>query len=158
MHGQTLKDIESRLEELIDPLAVDAGLRLISVEVERRGKKLVVTVCLDREGGIDVDTCAQMSEEISRYLDVEDVISDSYNLVVESPGLQRILRKPREFGCFLGREVEIVLRQAFEGRQKMKGRLIAADDEGITVIVDDEELVFPYQALKKTRLYFEAPW
>lgn len=158
MHGQTLKDIESRLEELIDPLVVDAGLRLVSVEVERRGKKLVVTVCLDREGGIDVDTCAQMSEEISSYLDVEDVISDSYNLVVESPGLQRILRKPREFGCFLGREVEIVLRQAFEGRQKMKGRLIAADDEGITVIVDDEELVFPYQALKKTRLYFEAPW
>ncbi len=158
MHGQALKDIENRLEELIDPLAAEAGLRLVSVEVERRGKKLVLTVCLDREGGIDVDTCAQMSEEISRYLDVEDVISDSYNLVVESPGLQRVLRKPREFGCFLGREVEIVLRQAFEGRQKMRGRLIAADDEGITVVVDDEELVFPYQALKKTKLYFEAPW
>ena len=158
MHGQALKDIENMLEELIDPLATEAGLRLVSVEVERRGKKLVLTVCLDREGGIDVDTCAQMSEEISRYLDVEDVISDSYNLVVESPGLQRVLRKPREFGCFLGREVEIVLRQAFEGRQKMRGRLIAADEESITVIVDDEELVFPYQALKKTRLYFEAPW
>ena len=158
MHGQALKDIENMLEELIDPLATEAGLRLVSVEVERRGKKLVLTVCLDREGGIDVDTCAQMSEEISRYLDVEDVISDSYNLVVESPGLQRVLRKPREFGCFLGREVEIVLRQAFEGRQKMRGRLIAADEESITVIVDDEELVFPYQALKKTRLHFEAPW
>ena len=158
MHGQALKDIENMLEELIDPLATEAGLRLVSVEVERRGKKLVLTVCLDREGGIDVDTCAQMSEEISRYLDVEDVISDSYNLVVESPGLQRVLRKPREFGWFLGREVEIVLRQAFEGRQKMRGRLIAADEESITVIVDDEELVFPYQALKKTRLHFEAPW
>lgn len=158
MHGQALKDIENLLEGVIDPMVEDAGLRLVSVDVERRGKRLVVTVCLDREGGIDVDTCAQMSEEISRHLDVEDVISESYNLVVESPGLQRVLRKPREYRCFLGREVEIVLRQAFEGRQKMRGKLVTADDDGITVVVDGEELVFPYQALKKTKLYFEAPW
>lgn len=158
MHGQTLKDTENMLEGVIDPLVDDAGLRLICVDVERRGKRLVVTICLDREGGIDVDACAQMSEEISRFLDVEDVIDERYNLVVESPGLQRILRKPREYRCFLGREVEIVLRQAFEGRQKMRGRLVAADDDGITVIVDGEELVLPYQALKKTKLYFEAPW
>jgi ribosome maturation factor RimP len=158
MHVQPLKDIESLLEETIDPLVADAGLRLVSVDVERRGKRLVVTVCLDREGGIDVDTCAGMSEEISRHLDVEDVISESYNLEVESPGLQRVLRKPREFHAFVGREVEIVLRQAFEGRQKIRGRLKGADEEGITVFVDGEEMSFPYQALKKTKLYFDAPW
>ena len=158
MHGQALKDIENLLEGLIDPLTADAGLRLVSVDVERRGKRLVVTVCLDREGGIGVDTCADMSEQISRYLDVEDVISESFNLEVESPGLQRVLRKPREFRCFLGREVEIVLRQAFEGRQKIRGRLKAADEEGITVFTEGEEIIFPYQALKKTKLYFDAPW
>lgn len=158
MHRQPLKDIESHLEEMIDPLVADAGLNLVSVDVERRGKRLVVTVCLDRAGGIDVDTCAEMSEEISRFLDVEDIISESYNLEVESPGLQRVLRKPREFRCFTGREVEIVLRQAFEGRQKVRGRLKAADDEGITVVTEGEEIAFPYQALKKTKLYFEPPW
>lgn len=158
MSEGALREMEDRLEELIEPVVVDAGLRLISVEIERRGRKLVVTVCLDRAGGINVDTCAEMSEEISRYIDVEDLISESYNLVVESPGLQRVLRKPREFRAFLGREVEIVLRQAFEGRQKMRGKLIGADEEGIAVVVDEEELTFPYQALKKTRLYFESPW
>jgi ribosome maturation factor RimP len=158
MPGQPLKDTEALLEELIDPVVAGAGLRLVSVDVERRGKRLVVTVCLDREGGIDVDTCAEMSEEISRYLDVEDIISESYNLEVESPGLQRILRKPREFRCFIGREVEIVLRQAFEGRQKIQGRLKAADEMGITVFADGEEITFPYQALKKTKLHFNAPW
>jgi ribosome maturation factor RimP len=136
----------------------DAGLRLVSVDVERRGKKLVVTICLDREGGIDVDTCAEMSEEISRHIDVEDIFSESYNLEVESPGLQRVLRKPREYRCFLGREVEIVLRQAFEGRQKIRGRLKKADEEGITVFTEGEEIIFPYEALKKTRLYFDSPW
>ncbi len=158
MHGQTLKEIEDRLEALIDPLIAEAGLRLVSVEVERRGRRLVVTACLDREGGIDVDACAEMSEEISRYLDVEDIISESYSLEVESPGLQRVLRKPREFKCFLGREVEVLLRQSFEGRQKMRGRLVSADEEGMTLFVDGEEIAFPYQALKKTRLYFDSPW
>jgi ribosome maturation factor RimP len=150
--------METRLEELIDPLIVEAGLRLVCVDIERRGKRLVVTVCLDRAGGIDIDTCAEMSEEIGRYIDVEGLIEESYILEVESPGLQRVLRKPREFLCFLGKEVEIVLRQAFESRQKMRGTLLSADEEGITVKVDGEEFIFPYEALKKTRLYFEAPW
>jgi len=158
MQSDVMKEMESSLEDLIEPMVEETGLRLVSVDIARQGKRLVVTVCLDREGGIDVNTCAEMSEEISRYIDVEDLIEDRYTLEVASPGLQRILRKPREYRCFLGREVEVLLRQPFEGRQKMLGKLIAADDEGMTVIVDDEEITFPYQALKKTRLYFKPPW
>jgi ribosome maturation factor RimP len=158
MQSDVMKEMESSLEDLIEPMVEETGLRLVSVDIARQGKRLVVTVCLDREGGIDVNTCAEMSEEISRYIDVEDLIEDKYTLEVASPGLQRILRKPREYRCFLGREVEVLLRQPFEGRQKMLGKLIAADDEGMTVIVDDEEITFPYQALKKTRLYFKPPW
>lgn len=158
MQSDVMREMESSLEDLVEPMVEEAGLRLVSVDVAQQGKRLVVTVCLDREGGIDVDTCAEMSEEISRYIDVEDLIENKYILEVASPGLQRILRKPREYRCFLGREVEVLLRQPFEGRQKMLGKLIAADDEGMTVIVDDEEITFPYQALKKTRLYFKPPW
>ncbi len=158
MSESALKELETRLEGLIEPLVEEAGLCLVSVDIERRGRRLVVTVCLDRPGGINVDTCAEMSEEISRRIDVEDLFPESYNLEVESPGLQRVLRKPREYRAFLGREVEIVLRQAFEGRQKMRGKLVRADEEGMSVIVDGEDLTFPYLALKKTRLYFESPW
>ncbi|MDI6872906.1 MAG: ribosome maturation factor RimP [Actinomycetota bacterium] len=158
MHASPFEEMEERLEDIIEPCLEGSGVRLISVFVERRGRRLVVTVCLDREGGIDVDTCAEMSEVIGRHLDVEGIIQESYNLEVESPGLQRVLRKPREFRSFRGREVELLLRQPFEGRQKLRGLLLEADEEGITVRVDDEELVFPYQALKRTRLYFEPPW
>ena len=158
MQSDVMKEMESSLEDLIEPMVEETGLRLVSVDIARQGKRLVVTVCLDQEGGIDVNTCAEMSEEISRYIDVEELIEDRYTLEVASPGLQRILRKPREYRCFLDREVEVLLRQPFEGRQKMLGKLIAADDEGMTVIVDEEEITFPYQALKKTRLYFKPPW
>ncbi len=158
MHASPFAEMEERLEGLIEERLRDSGVRLVSVYVERRGRKLVVTVCLDREGGIDVDTCAEMSEMISRYLDVEDIIEESYILEVESPGLQRVLRKPREFRSFLGREVEVLLRQSFEGRQKFRGRLVDADTQGMTVLVDGEEIAFPYEALKKTRLHFSPPW
>lgn len=158
MHASPFEELEERLEGIIEPCLEGSGVRLVSVFVERRGRRLVVTVCLDREGGIDVDACAEMSEIIGRHLDVEDVIQDSYTLEVESPGLQRVLRKPREFRSFRGREVELLLRQSFEGRQKLRGYLLDADEEGVTVKVDDEELVFPYRAIKRTRLYFEAPW
>lgn len=158
LHISPFAEMEDRLEGLIEDRISGSGVRLVSVCVERRGRKLVVTVCLDREGGIDVDTCAEMSELISRHLDVEGVLEESYILEVESPGLQRVLRKPREFRSFVGREVEVLLRQSFEGKQKLCGRLTDADAEKVTVIVDGEEIVFPYEALKKTRLYFESPW
>ncbi|MBC7248553.1 MAG: ribosome maturation factor RimP [Actinobacteria bacterium] len=158
MHASPFAQMEEHLEGLIEDCLRESDVRLVSVYVERRGRRLVVTVCLDREGGIDVDTCAEMSEVIGRHLDVENVIEESYNLEVESPGLQRVLRKPREFRSFLGRDVEVVLRQAFEGRQKLCGRLVDADEEKVTVKVDDEEIVFPYEALKKTRLHFASPW
>lgn len=158
MHNSPFAELEERLETMIEPCIEGSGVRLISVFVERRGRRLVVSVCLDREGGIDVDTCAEMSELIGRYLDVEGIIEESYNLEVESPGLQRVLRKPREFRSFRGREVEVLLRQSYEGRQKLRGLLMDADDSGITVKVDEEEITFPYRALKKTRLYFEPPW
>ncbi len=158
MHVSPFTQMEERLEGLIESCLEGSAIRLVSVYVERRGRRLVVTVCLDREGGIDVDTCAEMSEVIGRHLNVENVIEESYNLEVESPGLQRVLRKPREFRSFLGREVEVLLRQTFEGKQKLCGRLVDADAEKVKVIVDGEELVFPYEALKKTRLHFEPPW
>jgi ribosome maturation factor RimP len=151
-------ELEERLEELVEPLAEAEGLRLVSVTVNRQGKRLIVTVCLDRDGGIDIDTCAYMSEEIGRHLDVEDVIEESYNLEVSSPGLSRVLRKPREFRCFLGREVEVLLRRPFEGRQKLLGKLVDADNQGMTVLVDGEEFSFPYQALKRTKLHCSLPW
>lgn len=158
MQGQTLKEMEESIEILIEPLVEEEDLYLVSVDIVRHGRRLVITVCLDCEGGIDVSKCAEMSEEISKYLDVEELIEERYNLEVTSPGLQRVLRKPREYRCFLGREVEVILRQPFEGRQKMIGKLVAADDDGLAVIVDEEEISFPYSALKKTRLYFKSPW
>ncbi len=149
------EEVEVKVEELIEPLVVEEGLKLVSIEVQRRGRKLILSVFLDREGGIDLETCSRMNEEIGRYLDVEDIIQERYDLEVCSPGLDRVLKKTREYAAFIGRNIEMWLKQPFEGRRKFDGVLKGADDKGITMLVDGEEMAFDFEAIAKAKLVFD---
>ncbi len=149
------EEVELKVEELIEPLVAEEGLKLVSIEVQRRGRKLILSVFLDREGGIDLETCSRMNEEIGRYLDVEDIIQERYDLEVCSPGLDRVLKKPREYRAFTGRRMEVWLKQPFEGKRKFEGVLKSADEEGIAVLVDGEEMAFGFEAIAKGKLVFD---
>ncbi len=149
------EEAEIKVEQLIEPLIVEAGLRLVSIDVQRRGRKLVLSVYLDRDGGIDLETCSQMNEEIGRYLDVEDVIQERYDLEVCSPGLDRVLKKPREYAAFKGRKIELWLKQPFEGRRKFEGVIVSASAEGVSIRVEGEEMAFDFEAIAKGKLVFD---
>ncbi len=149
------RELEERIERLIEPLVRGEGLKLVAVEAQRRGRKMLVSVCLDRDGGIDLDTCSRMSEEIGRYMDVEDPVEGSYDLEVCSPGLERVLKKPREFECFCGRRIAVWLKQPYEGRRRIEGLLAAASPEGIMLVSEGEELRLSHDALAKARLVFD---
>jgi ribosome maturation factor RimP len=153
------EELEEKLEEIIEPIVRDEGASLVSVLVSRRGRRLVVKVCLDREGGIDIDTCADLSEEIGRHMDVLDLIDEGYDLEVSSPGVDRVLQKPREYRHFRGREVEVTLRQPYRGEYKLLGILADSDDEGMVLqLPEGEKVSFPYQMVKKTKLHAVLPW
>jgi ribosome maturation factor RimP len=149
------EEAEVKVEQLIEPLVIEAGLRLVSIDVQRRGRKLVLSVYLDRDGGIDLETCSHMNEEIGRYLDVEDIIQERYDLEVCSPGLDRVLKKPREYAAFLGRKIELWLKQPYEGRRKFEGVIVSAAADGVTVLVEGEEMAFDFEAIAKGKLVFD---
>ena len=91
-----IEDIEKQIEDLVDPIVASEGVAVVSVEVKKRDREMILAVYLDKPGGgIDLDTIAGLSEEIGRHLDVADVIDTSYKLELASPGLERILRKLR---------------------------------------------------------------
>jgi ribosome maturation factor RimP len=152
---QRMQELEEKVERLIEPLVNEEGLKLVAVEAQRRGRKMLISVCLDREGGIDLDTCSRMSEEIGRYLDVEDLIDGSYDLEVCSPGLERVLKRPREFACFCGRRLAVWLKQPYEGRRKLEGLLVSASPQGLVLLAEGEELSLAYEALAKAKLVFD---
>ncbi|MCS7196254.1 MAG: ribosome maturation factor RimP [Aquificaceae bacterium] len=119
MHLQE-KLIAEKVKELVEPVIKSMGYRLFDVEFKpERG--WVLRVILDKEGGITIGDCEEVSKRISALLDVEDIIPVSYMLEVSSPGLTRELTKASHFEFFQGRLVRLVLKQALEGKRELKG-------------------------------------
>jgi ribosome maturation factor RimP len=111
-------------------------LELDDLEFKGSGRGQTVRVVVDGPGGVDLDRIAELSLGISRLLDDETGLEESYQLEVSSPGLERPLRRPRHFQKSIGREVSVKAR-AEGATVVVKGHLIAADDEVATIETAD---------------------
>jgi ribosome maturation factor RimP len=103
-----VNDLEERVRSLAEPVLTRHGAELVEVQV-RRGRTQLVRIVADQPGGITLDTCARVSEELSRMLDVDDPIQGRYTLEVTSPGLDRPLRTEADFRKHGGERVKVVL-------------------------------------------------
>ena len=101
--------IEERVEEIVrDLLPAQPELELVDVEYVRE-HDWYLRVYIDKEGGIDIEDCRMLSERLEEILDREDFIADAYILEVSSPGLDRVLRKARDFEREHGKRVDVAL-------------------------------------------------
>ena len=118
-------------------------------------EKLMVSVT--RTDGVDLDTVARITRELSHLLDESDPISNHYTLEVSSPGLERALRIPSHFAGAVGDLVTIKTKPNVEEERRHKGTLIAADDDACTLQVDgsDETKTFTFDQIDKARTIFE---
>jgi ribosome maturation factor RimP len=156
--GPTSGDLtayKARLRDVIEPLARSAGYDLEDLSVVRMGRRHVVRVTVDRDGGVGLDAVAELSRGISHGLDdaesaAGEFIAGEYQLEVSSPGTDRPLTEPRHWRRNVGRLVTVRL-----GGHLVTGRLIAADDTGATLAVDDVETTHPYADLGRGRIEIE---
>ncbi|ADO44432.1 protein of unknown function DUF150 [Hydrogenobacter thermophilus TK-6] len=117
------KSIVEKVRQLAEPIIKNLGFKLFDVEFKpERG--WVLRVILDKDGGITVNDCEEVSKRLSALLDVEDIIPTSYILEVSSPGLTRELTKPEHYEFFKGRLIRLVLREALEGKRELKGYIV----------------------------------
>lgn len=124
------------------------GLGYELVECERSGSLLRVFV--DKTGGVSIDDCAYISSHLSQVLAVEGVKYD--RLEVSSPGLNRVLRKERDFTRFAGEKARVKLRVPLEGQRNFIGVLRAVNNGKLELEVDGKSLVFDLANLEKARL------
>jgi ribosome maturation factor RimP len=118
----------AQLRELLSPVVSAAGYDLEDVELSSAGRRSVVRVIVDRDGGVDLDAVAEISRPVSDALDAADAFGESaYVLEVTSPGVDRPLTAPRHWRRNVGRLVEV---------DGIKGRIVEATDEGVTLDVD----------------------
>ena len=134
--------------QLLDTTVSGLGYEL--VEWERSGKGALLRVFLDKPGGIGLDDCARISHHLSRLLAVEGVNYD--RLEVSSPGLDRVLRKERDFVRFAGEKARVKLRVALDGQRNFIGILRAVNDGKLELEVDGKRFAFELSNLEKARL------
>ena len=136
-------------EALVGPVVEAAGLELVDVSLARESGRRVLRVVVDRDGGVDVDTIAEVAETVSRRLDLEGYDAHGpYALEVSSPGIERTLKRPGDFERQVGAMVKLKMTQ---GRPGLEGELVSADDEGIVLAAAGGELRVRYADIASAR-------
>jgi ribosome maturation factor RimP len=133
--GQTVD--KERLIELLEPPVAALGFEIADIDAHL-GRRGLLRVFIDREGGVTLDDCERVSEQLGAWLDVEDPLPGSYVLEVSSPGFDRRVRKLEHFARFAGELAKIELKDARNGRRRLSGRLKGTEGAEILVEVDGE--------------------
>jgi ribosome maturation factor RimP len=140
------------LAELIEPVVRSLGCELWGVDYRLQGKRGLLVVYIDKEGGVEVDDCAKVSHQLSGLLDVEDPIQEEYVLEVSSPGMDRPLYSVEQYSAYTGSMIKVKLRRAYEGRRNFKGILKAVEDNTIQIVVDDFQYDLPIEGIEKANV------
>lgn len=147
------KSIEATIEEMVVKITDPRGFEIVDVEYVKEAGEYYLRIFLDKEGGISLNDCEAVSRELSEVLDVKDPIKDNYLLEVSSPGLDRPLKKDKDFVRYQGRDVEIKLYKPMNGSKQFEGELVGLTEENnIKVIIDGNEVEFSKKEVALVRL------
>lgn len=143
---------QDRLRRLLEPVVSDAGLDLEGVQLAPAGRRRLVRVVVDKDGGVDLDAVAAVSQALSSALDASDALGDTpYLLEVSSPGVSRPLTEARHWRRATGRLVTA----EFADGSDVTGRLQRADDDGVVLEVAGAERTYPWAALTRGTVQVE---
>lgn len=148
------RDIEETTLRLAEPVAESLGLEVLDTEFLTEGGQRILRVTIYKPEGITLDDCEAMDRAFGEVLDREDPIEGSYNLEISSPGLERTLRRDREFQVFAGRGVQVNLFVPVEGKRQYEGVLVGLEEGGVVVDTTRGRMSFPRQNVSRVKLLF----
>ena len=145
------KHIEEAVEAIVQEIVQDSNLEVVDVEYVKE-RDWYLRVYLDKEGGIEIDDCQRVSETLEQILDEKDLLTEAYILEVSSPGLDRVLKKARDFEREQGKAVDVTLYAPFEGKKQWTGTLAGYDGEMLTL---DDGIRIPLDQISQIRLHID---
>ncbi|HEV8438449.1 MAG TPA: ribosome maturation factor RimP [Methylomirabilota bacterium] len=122
-----------KVEVVVSPVLASWGLSLVDAEWRREGRRWVLRFYVDKPGGVTVGDCQAASREAGDVLDVSGLIEPAYDLEFSSPGLDRQLRKDREYTWAVGKQVRCWVRESLDGYTEFSGRLAASSATMLTL-------------------------
>lgn len=154
-------DVAERITELVDEIGAPLGIALVDLEYKREGRDMVVRIFLEKEGGIMLDDCADVSRQLSDILDVEDFMPEHYTLEVSSPGICRPLKKLADYERFVGHLVKVKTFDTLTDddgnkRKTFVGKLVGVKDGVIGIdLTEGQHASIPMEKVAKANLEFE---
>lgn len=140
------------LEELLKPLIDIRGIELVDATYEKEGSKWFLRIYVDKPGGIQLNDCEEISGFLSEKLDAVDLIPHQYYLEVSSPGIERPLRKPRDFIRFRGRNVTLRTNVKIQGRKNFSGKLVDYVEDQVILETKACPIKIPINSIAQAKL------
>ena len=152
------KEVEDAVEKLLEPILEADGIEVVDVEYVR-DRTWILRIFIDQEGGVDLHDCQVISEKAGAILDEKDLIPDNYMLEVSSPGLDRVLKKDKDFIRYTGEEVDVKLFAPLEGHKGVKAFTALLDglseDGSLKLTLEGgESIVLGRDKISQVRLHF----
>lgn len=150
--------IDARVAAIILPVLKGVGFRLVRVRLLGQNGLTLQVMAERPDGTMTVEDCEEVSRAISPALDVEDPIEKAYSLEVSSPGIDRPLVRKSDFSAWAGHLVKAETSVLVSGRKRFRGRIAAADENGVTIESDkpgygeEPTVTLPFETLSEARL------
>jgi len=138
-----------------EPVIAGLGLELVDAEIVGAGRARTLRLTVDRPDGVDLDALAAASHPVLEALDGVEALAGPYSLEISSPGLERPLRRPRDFPRFVGTTISVKSHEVVSGARRHRGVLVEATDDGVVLEVDGERRPFAYDGIASARTVFE---
>lgn len=148
------EEIEAYAENLFLPITQKHGFELVDVEYVKEAGSWYLRVYIDKEGGVTIDDCQNVSRAFNEILDRENYIDDQYIFEVSSPGLTRPLKKEKDYEKSIGRMIEIKLFSPVDKSKEYSGVLKEYDKDTVTISIDDVTKTFDRSNLAMIRWAF----
>lgn len=144
--------ITEQVWQFAEPLVKENGCSLWDVEYVREGGEWFLRLYIDKEGGVDIDDCENVSRAVDPVLDEKDPIPESYRFEVCSAGLERQLKRPSDFERFMGAPILLKTYQPKNGTKEFPGVLAGYDNGAVTVDMNGTPLTFQKTEVALVRL------
>ncbi len=148
-------DLQRRLENLIREVTGNFGVELIDATLKGHGRKQILRVTIDKEGGITIKDCENVSRELDTLLDEEDLIQHSYTLEVTSPGIDRPLTRIEDYLKNKGSLLKVTTKKGIHNQNVFIGRLKDVSKEGIVLEFDKKRVTIAFINISRARLEIE---
>lgn len=149
--------IVARVTEIAERVGRSEGIEIVDVELLGAGNQRLLRIFIEKLAGVSHADCELISQQVGTILDVEDVIPGGrYTLEVSSPGLERKLKKPRDFEKFLGRKARVLLRQPVQNQRHWEGTLAGFSGGVVTLEpAPGKQVCFDLQQVERANLKFD---